>query len=233
MQWMHFLLNQLYPSRCLLCDATGLPERGICHGCFNDLPWNRHTCPNCALPLPECTPTNTLCGSCQKKRPSFDGCYAPLKYEGVVAPLVGGFKFRNRLEYGRLLGQILAEHLKATHSEWPELILPVPLHKSRLRERGYNQSLEIARLLGRQLVIPIEHSALQRSRKTETQSGLNTTERRKNIRNAFTLATPLSVKSIALVDDVVTTGETVAELSRLLKKEGVERVEIWALARTP
>lgn len=233
MRWREFLLNRFYPSHCLLCDAVGMIERNLCHGCFADLPWNLHTCPLCALPLPEESSLGSLCGKCQKKMPPFDACFAPLRYESEVALLVGGFKFRNRLEYGKLLGQILANHLKSTHHEWPELILPVPLHKSRLHQRGYNQSLVIGRQLGRLLAIPVEHNALKRSRKTVTQSSLNYTERHKNIRNAFTLAKPLPARSVALLDDVVTTGETVAELSRLLKKRGIQHIEVWALARTP
>ena len=210
-----------------------MPGRGICQGCFDDLPWNRHACPRCALPLPGSSPIECLCGKCQKKPPSFDRCHAPLRYEGYIAPLIAGFKFRNRLEQGKLLGQFLADHLHATVDEWPELILPVPLHKSRTRERGYNQSLEIARQLSRRFGVPVEHGLLQRSRVTAPQSNLDYKARRKNIRHAFTLAGPLTAKSVALVDDVVTTGETVAELSRLLKREGVQRIDIWALARTP
>ncbi|MCF6283165.1 MAG: ComF family protein [Candidatus Polarisedimenticolaceae bacterium] len=205
----------------------------ICHGCFNDLPWNLESCPCCASPLPTHLPNNNCCGKCQKRPPAFDRSLAPLRYEGEVALLISAFKFKGKLEYGCLLTQILADHLADNIEEWPQLILPVPLHKHRLRERGYNQSLEVARLLGKRFGIPIEYQQLQRHRNTAHQSDLNYAARRKNIRNAFTLTKPLNATSVALIDDVVTTGETVAEISRLLKKGGAQRIEVWALARTP
>ncbi len=147
--------------------------------------------------------------------------------------MISRFKFRDRLEYGRLLAQLLADHLAEGTESWPQLILPVPLHKSRLRERGYNQSLEIAHLLGKRLDIPIEYQKLQRHLNTNHQSDLNITDRQKNIKSAFSLLKPLNVRRVAVVDDVITTGETVAEISRLLKRSGVQQVDIWALARTP
>lgn len=216
----------------MLCDAVGMRDRGICQGCFDDLPWNRDACHGCALPLPNLISGDTLCGKCQKSHPPFDRTIAPLKYEREVASLISGFKFRNRLEYGKLLTQILAGFLAEHIDHRPELLLPVPLHKNRLRERGYNQSLEIAHLLSKRFGIPIDFQSLQRHRDTEHQSELNYTDRRKNIKNAFTLTQPLNIKSVALIDDVITTGETITEISLLLKREGVQQVNIWALART-
>ncbi len=222
-----------FTPHCMLCDAVGMGDRGICQGCLDDLPWNRHACLGCALPLPDLTSSGTLCGKCQKSHPHFDRTLAPLKYEREVAPLISGFKFRNRLEYGKLLTQILADFLEEHIDHRPELLLPVPLHKNRLRERGYNQSLEIAHLLSKRFGIPIDFQSLQRHRDTEHQSELNYTDRRKNIKHAFTLTQPLNIKSVALIDDVITTGETVAEISRLLKRGSVQQVDVWALARTP
>lgn len=222
-----------FTPHCMLCDALDALNRGICQGCYDDLPWNRNTCYRCALPLPTLTTDEYLCGKCQGRSPPFDRAVAPLLYEREVAPLISGFKFRNRLEYGRLLTHVLADHLAECVESWPQLILPVPLHKSRLRERGYNQSLEIARLLGKQFNTPVEYQKLQRHHNTNPQSDLNITERRKNIKAAFSLLKPLNVKRVAVVDDVITTGETVAEISRLLKRNGVQQVDIWALARTP
>lgn len=222
-----------FTPHCLLCDAIGMVGKGICQGCFDDLPWSQHACSGCALPLANLTLNDHLCGKCQKSHPPFDHAFAPLKYEREIAPLISGFKFRNKLEYGKLLSQILADFLKQHIDHWPELLIPVPLHKNRLRERGYNQSLEIARLLGKQFSIPIDIQSLQRHRDTKHQSELNYTDRRKNIKSAFTLTKPLNIKRVALIDDVITTGETVAEISQLLKRGGVQQVDVWALARTP
>jgi len=231
---MKGVITSLFPTpNCMLCDAPGVLNRGICQGCYDDLPWNRDGCFRCALPLPPPISKEHFCGKCQRQPPPFDQAVVPLLYEREVAPLISGFKFRNRLEYCRLLAQVLADHLAEGVKSWPQLILPVPLHKSRLRERGYNQSLEIARLLGRRLDIPIEYQKLQRHHNTNPQSDLNIAERQKNIKAAFSLLKPLNVRRVAVVDDVITTGETVAEISRLLKQNGVQQVEVWALARTP
>jgi ComF family protein len=220
----------LFTPHCTLCDAAGTMNRGICKGCYDDLPWNLNRCYRCALPL---TSTGNLCGQCLKRPPPFDYAVAPFLYKGEIAPLISGFKFRNRLEYGRLLAQVLADHLAICIEEWPQLIIPVPLHKNRLRERGYNQSLEIAHLLGKRFGIPVEYQKLQRHLNTNHQSDLNIADRRKNIKSAFSLLKPLNVTTVAIVDDVITTGETVAEISRLLKRNGVQRIDVWALARTP
>ncbi len=222
-----------FTPHCLLCDALNALSGGICQNCYDDLPWNRNACYRCALPLPMLTTNGYLCGKCQRQPPPFDLAVAPLLYRIEVAPLISRFKFRNRLEYGRLLTHVLADHLAKYVESWPQLILPVPLHKSRLRERGYNQSLEIARLLSKQFNIPVEYQKLQRHHNTNPQSDLNITERQKNIKAAFSLLKPLNVRRVAVVDDVITTGETVAEISRLLKQNGVQQVEVWALARTP
>ncbi len=222
-----------FTPHCLLCDALNALSGGICQSCYDDLPWNRNACHRCALPLPTPTTNGYLCGKCQRQPPPFDHAVAPLLYRREVAPLISRFKFRNRLEYGRLLTHVLADHLVKYVEIWPQLILPVPLHKSRLRERGYNQSLEITRLLSKRFNIPVEYQKLQRHHNTNPQSDLNIAERQKNIKAAFSLLKPLNVRRVAVVDDVMTTGETVAEISYLLKRSGVQQVAVWVLARTP
>ena len=113
----------------------------------------------------------------------------------------------------------------------PELIIPVPLHKSRLKERGFNQALELARPLGQRFGIPVDIQAIRRTRATAPQSGLDKKERRRNIRGAFELKGKPLARHIAIIDDVVTTGNTVNELARILRRGGATRVEVWAIAR--
>ena len=173
------------------------------------------------------------CGLCQQKPPPFDLSNIPFLYTGYLPHLITGFKFRNKLNHGRLLSQMLVEHLVQTRSERPDLILPVPLHPQRQRKRGYNQAVEIAHTLSRQLGIPMDLQLLRRIRATAPQADLDKKKRRKNIQNAFEVVDRPHVHSVALVDDVVTTGQTVAEVSRLLKRAGVRQVSIWAIARTP
>ncbi len=217
----------LYPSTCLLCGAPGADGLDICPACLRALPWNLVSCACCAAPLPAAG----LCGQCLHHPPPFDAALAPLLYRPPLDWLVQGFKFNQRLPPGRLLGELLARYLIARGEPVPGLIVPVPLHPARLRERGYNQALELAQPLARRLDIPLAQGLVQRTRATATQSLLPADERRRNVRGAFTLVRPPCVKHVAIVDDVIATGSTAGELARLLRRAGAERIEVWAVAR--
>jgi ComF family protein len=187
------------------------------------------------LPLPEDT-NNVLCGRCISKPPRFDYCYSLFRYEDGIIQLVHQLKFAEKISNARSLGEMLYHRLQAEiqrTSEKPECLLPVPLHNRRLRQRGYNQSIEIARVIARKLAIPIEYDLVARQRHTEAQSGLTAKQRRKNIRNAFCVTGRIKYKHVLVIDDVVTTGTTVNELSRVLKKHKVERVGVLSIARAP
>lgn len=229
--WLNSLQERLYPPRCLLCGAPGHAGLDLCPGCLADLPRVAHPCFQCGQPLPAAAAAQTRCGACQKRPPAFDRCIAPLAYAGPVPLLVAGLKFHQRLAAGRLLGELLARHLLAREEPMPELILPIPLHRQRLRRRGFNQALELALPLSRRLGLPLDRRSCLRQRATEPQTALDLAQRRRNLRRAFTLTGPLPARHIALVDDVVTTGSTSSELARLLKRAGAERVEVWAAAR--
>ena len=226
-QWM----DRLFGVHCLLCRApVGRgAEAPICEGCLEELPWNLNPCPRCAVPLPE--ENDGLCGPCLKKSPPWDRAFAPLRYDAPLDRLIQRFKFNGGLADGRLLATLLVDAVKARGGEPPELILPVPLHSSRLRQRGFNQSLELARPLAEALGVPLDFDLCRRTRATAVQSQLPAKERRANVRGAFALIGPLEARHVALVDDVLTTGHTAAEISRMLKRTGVETVEIWTLAR--
>ncbi len=233
--WPLFIQRSIYPSRCLLCGGAGDNARDIdlCPACRKELPHNSHYCYRCALPLPSSVPAGSLCGACLQRRLPFERTIAPLIYQHPVADLIAGLKFHARLQYGRMLSTLLLEQiLDSTPTEMPQLLIPVPLHRKRLRERGYNQAVELARPLGRQLDIPIDLSSCRRIRATSSQSALHIKERRSNVRGAFELSKEIAADHVALLDDVVTTGNTVAELARVLRRGGVKRVDVWALART-
>jgi ComF family protein len=230
--WLKKLPSFVYPPHCLLCGAAGDRDRDLCADCAADLPHNHHACARCALPLPPGSPVEAHCGACSRKRPAFDRCYAALLYDDNTGFLISRLKFHHKLNHARLLSQLLIDYLERHQAPRPDLILPVPLHRQRLRERGYNQALEIARPIGRHFGVPIEPRLCRRVHPTPAQTGLDRKTRRRNLRRAFQLTGDVAGQTIALLDDVVTTGSTVTELAKVLKRSGAARVDVWAVART-
>ncbi len=234
---MRSLVNKLwrgavelvYPPVCVLCLDRGDDGRDLCAGCRDDLPRNFIACPRCAEPM---TTRGQLCGHCQQRPPDFDRVHAPFVYDFPVAQMIAALKFNGRHGLAPLLGELLADELEGRVAT-PDVILPVPLHPKRLRERGYNQALELARPLARRRQTSLDTRALRRDHATEALSHLDRKQRRRVIRGAFQLDPAFNARHVALVDDVVTTGSTVGEITRLLRRAGVERVDVWALARTP
>ena len=228
-RWFSALHRWLLPLRCLLCGDAGANGMDLCSDCAAELPRNTHCCQRCALPLPISTP---LCGRCQRKAPPWDAAWAPFRYAWPLDRLETRFKFGRDLTAGRVLATMWER--EPHPSELPQLILPVPLHCRRLRERGYNQSLELARPLAHVLGIPCRRDLLERVRHTDAQTGLDAVERRRNLRHAFELREGVALPAhVALLDDVFTTGATLAECTRILKRAGITRVDVWALARAP
>lgn len=225
----HYLQRLLLPWRCLLCGAPGQAGMDLCAPCARELPRNRRCCARCALPLPAAA---ERCGECLRREPPWDTAWAPFRYAWPLDRLETRFKFGEDLAAGRVLAALwLAE---PTPPERPALIVPVPLHRQRLRRRGYNQALELARPLARALDMPCRHDALHRERDTAAQTELDRSARRRNVRGAFHLRTDIELPShVILLDDVMTTGATLAECTRVLKRAGVKRVDVWALARAP
>jgi ComF family protein len=164
--------------------------------------------------------------------PIYDSCYAMFYYVPPIDYLITACKFRHKLNYTKLLGLLLAKFLTARLTDLPELIIPVPLHKQRLAERGYNQALEIARPISHALHIPLDYSCCRRTRATQAQTELTLQARHKNVKNAFAIQREITAKRIAIVDDVMTTGSTVAELAKALKCYGVQHIQVWCCART-
>lgn len=220
----------LLPPRCLLCGAVGHDDLDLCRDCAAELPRNRSCCARCALPL--AVPV-AMCGACLRKPPPWDAAWAPFRYGWPLDRLEARFKFGRDLAAGRSLACLWQDAPRP--GDLPSLILPVPLHRSRLRQRGYNQALELARPLGRALGVPVRHDSLRRQRATAAQSELDAVGRRRNVRGAFAVREkgPPLPAHVALLDDVMTTGATLAECARTLRRAGVPRVDVWALARAP
>ncbi len=224
---LNVLLEKL-PSSCLLCDNRGLAGKDICRHCFERLPLNGPCCQRCGELL-ELASQSFLCGHCQSDPPAFDYCHAPFMYQNVMRYLISTLKFDNHYKNARLLGQLFAESLAET--ELPQCIIPVPLHRNRYRLRGFNQSLEIARTVSRRLQIPVDDSFCIRHKDTPHQIGLAIKERRKNIRNAFSVVKSPDYRHAVILDDVMTTGSTMREMAGVLKKSGIETVGVWVCAR--
>ena len=223
--------NQL----CLLCNLSAQQERPICLDCELDLPWLGAHCRICALPLPD---KGQVCGECLHKPPTFEQVEAMWRFRFPVDSLISQFKHQSRWPYGRLLAELMAEHLQHAFAQGlsrPDFLLPVPLAKQRLRQRGFNQAGMLADWLGKSLALPVARSWLQRPVNTTAQQHLDAAARKRNLRQAFHLSSEATVKDrhIAVIDDVLTTGATAEAIARLLHKAGASRVDIYCLARTP
>lgn len=226
--WPRIIQDWLFPPTCLLCGDAGAAGRDLCEACAKSLPFNRPACPRCARPLP--FETGLPCGECQRNPPAFERSFALFRYEEPARHLIRALKFHARHPCARLLGEMLADALDGREDR-PTLIIPVPLHRGRYRERGHNQSLEIARTLSRRLRIPLDCQSCVRAKATQPQTDLSAEERRRNLRQAFAVPKPPKARHVAILDDVVTTGATVNELAKALRKAGAERIEVWACAR--
>ena len=220
------VLDALYPPRCLLCDR--FDESGICAVCRSGLDRINSPCPRCGVSYSG----PGQCGSCQVKNPQYEYTVAPFRYSPPLSRFVYQLKYRRKIMYARPLAKLLVDEIAQTPHPRPQLLVPVPLHWSRLLWRGFNQSVEIARLLSADLQIPVDRTLARRIRRTSAQAALPIKQRHRNVKDCFDLRRPLHVKSIALVDDVITSGETVNQLAATLKQHGAALIQVWAPLRT-
>jgi ComF family protein len=227
-QWTK-LEQILFPAHCVLCGDKGSGSQDLCPSCLASLPQNRHNCVRCGTPL-SINASEALCGQCLQRPPPFERVLSPFLYEAPTDHLIQQLKFSGRLEMARLLGNMMASWLGPRLDSLPDEIIPVPLHHKRLRERGFNQALELARPIARRLQLPLNTHACQRIRFTVPQTGLPAAERARNVKNAFEVTGTIG-RRIALVDDVMTTGQTLHAVTHAVRKAGAEEVEVWVCAR--
>ena len=225
-----YLQSQLHSraiwwGQCLLCRHDCQQQPLICQQCCDELPLLTHACTYCAFPL---TIADAPCGRCQRYLPPWQRMQVLADFAPPFSRLIHGLKYHHQSLNGRLLGQLLARQIQPPY---PEAILPVPLHWWRQLRRGYNQAVEITLGVQDILPLPIDSRSLRRHRPTATQTQLTRVQRQQNLHGAFN-AKALPYKHVALLDDVITTGSTMKELTRLLHAQGVEVVEVWAPCRT-
>ncbi len=236
-QFLHVLLDVILPPICHICHSF-IPNAGklhICTACLERLPLvSSPLCPLCGIPFTGAGGDHR-CGACLTHPPHFDSARSQFLYEGHIRDLIHDFKYNQQTHLRSALALLSLEAVNGflTGHE-PHLIIPVPLHRSRLRQRGFNQAVLLGKALSRHLSIPMLTDALTRTRPTEPQIGLSATERRVNVKGAFTVYRPdrIAGKRILLLDDVMTTGSTMDECAKELKKFGAEAVFAATIART-
>lgn len=228
------LTKILFPHTCVLCAEQSNQSRDLCTECEKELPWSHSVCKQCGLHISTTSHTE-ICGQCQQQAPQFDRVLALCDYADPIDRLIAAAKFHQKLVYTRVLGELLAKQVSQFWYQaqaLPSMIIPVPLHDTRLKERGYNQSLEITKIVSKKLRLPFSFDICRRNKPTLPQSGLMHDEREKNMKNAFTLKNTMIPPHVAIIDDIVTTGHTVGELSKQLREAGVKQIDIWCCART-
>ena len=238
------LIDIIYPPRCPVCQSFLGKDRqrgankaiSLCRDCLGDFrKISPPLCPICCTPFASGVEENHICEDCLRKRPFYRATGAPYLYEGPLLTAIHNFKYGGKSSLADSLGPLLAQFAGTWVVESDDLLtIPVPLHPKKLRERGFNQSLLLARHVARRLHTDLDFLSLRRERYTIPQTGLGKEDRRKNVRGAFRVKGPeaLKGKRVLLVDDVATTGNTLNECALVLRRSGCKEVLCLVLART-
>ncbi len=229
------LFEAIFKQSCLLCKSAHGGNVGLCKACEKDLPWHTSAhCPQCGL----LSLNKLTCGHCLTSAPDFDATKALFTYDFPLAALLQRYKYGSMLSLSHSFADLMTAHLMQNdvNSKGIDLIIAMPMHPQRLQERGFNQALEIAKLISKNLDIPLDYKACIREKLTPPQASLPLKERVKNIRGVFSIKKAhqpnLKDLKIALIDDVMTTGASLNELAKTFKKAGASHVECWVIART-
>lgn len=233
--WLKNIQYCLLPGTCINCNKVSGRDYDLCKRCENLLPRIKDPCESCGLPLPANNYDGHHCGICISRPPPYKHIVSAFNYAKPIDQLLAAFKYQGKLAYGKVLSHQLLQLVNSVYYNraLPELLIPMPLYISRLQQSGFNQSIEISQYLSKHLNIPQHCNLCYRNRNTPKQEGLNAPSRKKNLRGAFSMQQNVASlpKTIAIVDDVVTTTASSQELAVLLLSHGVEEVHIWSLAR--
>lgn len=231
------ILSHIIPHRCIVCKAFANNSEpplnpyapNMCSECRQALPELKYACAKCCQPIH----IGELCGKCITESHYFDIVYCAYAYNFPIDKLIHQIKYGDKPEMIRCLGDLLIDHIHQ-HRDIrtpPELLIPVPSHPSRIRQRGFNQSLELTKHLSSKLNITFLRHSIAKCKATSPLASLNLKKRQVAIRNSFRVKQPVNAKHVAIVDDVMTSGATASELARTLKRDGVKYVEVWCIAR--
>lgn len=223
------LLQFFYPTHCVLCKEK--TSDYFCNDCFDLLPWIKNSCIRCGDSLFD-NQNHSICNHCIAHPPIFDIPVIPFSYQKPISNMIMFLKFNQKIIYSRILAKLMINHIEKNSMSLPDMIIPIPLHPNRLRERGFNQALEIAKPMGKYFNVKVDFMSCHRIKNTEPQSLLPAQKRKDNIKNVFEVKKNITTKHVAILDDVVTTGNTINEFSSILKKAGVEKIQIWSCARS-
>lgn len=226
---MKNILNFFLPKLCLACGRLMTVDSRLCDYCAELLRPNEKACIRCALPIEN----GDMCGTCLAFPPPFDFTLAPFFYKPPLSTWVLQLKFQHKLKNAKILAEILSNQIKKHYAQkaMPNFIIPVPLHPKRLHERGFNQAIEIAKPIAKKYHMTISYEHFRRNKHTQAQSSLTARQRRINMSGAFILSRPFTADHVAILDDVLTTGQTVRVFSQMLRQCGVKKIDVWCCAR--
>lgn len=229
-KWYHFatVVTRILSSGCPLCRAKTVLDHGFCEQCSNDLPPVVSGCSKCGVPIS----TPGVCGRCLVSPPVFDHVTAAFPYQFPISNLIRNLKYQKHYASVRPLSHLAAIRFERFVQDLPDGLVPVPLHLERLRRRGFNQSLEIARFLARYFDVKLDWRCVEKIHARQPQTALPAHRRRLNAKGAYVLRHAPRMRHVAIVDDVMTTGATANEIAGLLHDAGVQRIEVWVVART-
>lgn len=226
-----YMLLKLF-QQCCFCGARCDNFFRICNPCHKELPWVKTHCINCGHPISN--EKKSVCEHCIDQKRYYDTIISPFYYQEPLSKLVTSFKFRHELGMARVLAELITPYFVDYYDDHttPDIIIPIPLHNKRLKERGFNQCIEIGKHVSKSLQIPLERHVAKRIRNTPAQHKLNEKDRKHNLKKAFQIDTNIKSCHVAVLDDVFTTGTTMKLFCEQLKKTGVRQVDAWCVTIT-
>lgn len=230
---LNSISKTFYPDICHNCNALTLPnDRGLCKECRYKLKLVLNPCKICGEELKDIASTASICGRCQREKRYYDKVIAPFHFCPPLDGMIHKMKISRKISNCVLIADLIYGQIILRQIEMPQCLIPTPTNPSKLRQRGFNQSTEIAKHLGKKLGITVKNDLIIKKCNTQRQSQLQFSQRQSNLKDAFILNRPIPHNHIAIIDDVVTTTATANELAKVAKQNGVKKVQIWACARS-